>query len=198
MMIGVLLPKADPQTEDAADALAIAVCHAHHRTSAVLKVARHDRQAQGHRRCIRQDYIILDVGGVGYQVYCSARTLQSLPPPGQPATLSIETHVREDQIRLFDSRASWSANGSACCRPCRGSAPRSPCLCSRHAEGFRTRVCSRDARQGHGGAAPGVGPKGAERIVHRAQGQGADLCECRSRLWCTLQARSDENAHHDR
>jgi crossover junction endodeoxyribonuclease RuvC len=38
MMIGVLLPKADPQTEDAADALAIAVTHAHHRTSIVLKV----------------------------------------------------------------------------------------------------------------------------------------------------------------
>jgi len=39
MMVGVLLPKADPQSEDAADALAIAVCHAHHRTSAVLKMA---------------------------------------------------------------------------------------------------------------------------------------------------------------
>jgi crossover junction endodeoxyribonuclease RuvC len=39
MMIGVLLPKADPQSEDAADALAIAVCHAHHRTSIMLKVA---------------------------------------------------------------------------------------------------------------------------------------------------------------
>ncbi len=39
MMIGVLLPKADPQSEDAADALAIAVCHAHHRSSLVLKVA---------------------------------------------------------------------------------------------------------------------------------------------------------------
>jgi crossover junction endodeoxyribonuclease RuvC len=39
MMIGVLLPKADPQSEDAADALAIAVTHAHHRTSAILKVA---------------------------------------------------------------------------------------------------------------------------------------------------------------
>jgi crossover junction endodeoxyribonuclease RuvC len=38
MMIGVLLPKADPQSEDAADALAIAVCHAHHRRSRVLKV----------------------------------------------------------------------------------------------------------------------------------------------------------------
>src|SRR5687768_13087974 len=39
MMIGVLLPKADPHSHDAADALAIAVCHAHHRTSAIMKVA---------------------------------------------------------------------------------------------------------------------------------------------------------------
>src|SRR5919205_229624 len=39
MMIGVLLPKADPQSEDAADALAIAVTHAHHRASAILRVA---------------------------------------------------------------------------------------------------------------------------------------------------------------
>ncbi len=38
MMIGVLLPKADPRTEDAADALAIAVTHAHHRQSALLKI----------------------------------------------------------------------------------------------------------------------------------------------------------------
>jgi crossover junction endodeoxyribonuclease RuvC len=38
MMIGVLLPKADPPSDDAADALAIAVTHAHHRQSVVLKV----------------------------------------------------------------------------------------------------------------------------------------------------------------
>jgi crossover junction endodeoxyribonuclease RuvC len=39
MMIGVLLPKADPSSDDAADALAIAVTHAHHRQSVLLKVA---------------------------------------------------------------------------------------------------------------------------------------------------------------
>jgi crossover junction endodeoxyribonuclease RuvC len=39
MMIGVLLPKADPASHDAADALAIAVTHAHHRQSARIKVA---------------------------------------------------------------------------------------------------------------------------------------------------------------
>jgi Holliday junction DNA helicase RuvA len=48
-----------------------------------------------------EDFVILDVGGVGYLVHCSARTLQELPGTGQPATLAIETHVREDQIRLF-------------------------------------------------------------------------------------------------
>jgi crossover junction endodeoxyribonuclease RuvC len=39
MMIGVLLPKADPASHDAADALAIAVTHAHHRQSVILRAA---------------------------------------------------------------------------------------------------------------------------------------------------------------
>lgn len=39
MMVGVLLPKADPRSDDAADALAIAVTHAHHRQSVILRVA---------------------------------------------------------------------------------------------------------------------------------------------------------------
>jgi Holliday junction DNA helicase RuvA len=46
-------------------------------------------------------FIVLDVHGVGYLVHCSARTLQALPAPGEAVTLAIETHVREDQIRLF-------------------------------------------------------------------------------------------------
>jgi crossover junction endodeoxyribonuclease RuvC len=38
MMVKVLLPKADPHSDDAADALAIAVTHAHHRQSALLRI----------------------------------------------------------------------------------------------------------------------------------------------------------------
>jgi Holliday junction DNA helicase RuvA len=48
-----------------------------------------------------EDFVVLDVGGVGYQVHCSARTLQALPPPGEAASLSIDTYVREDVIRLY-------------------------------------------------------------------------------------------------
>jgi crossover junction endodeoxyribonuclease RuvC len=39
LMVGMLLPQADPKSHDAADALAIAVTHAHHRQSVLLKVA---------------------------------------------------------------------------------------------------------------------------------------------------------------
>jgi holliday junction DNA helicase RuvA len=58
-----------------------------------------------------EDYVILDVHGVGYQVHCAARTLQHLPATGEAATLSIETYVREDQIKLFgfasDAEREW-------------------------------------------------------------------------------------------
>ena len=47
------------------------------------------------------DGVILDVHGVGYVVQCSSRTLQALPPLGEAVVLSIETHVREDAIRLY-------------------------------------------------------------------------------------------------
>lgn len=52
-----------------------------------------------------EDFVILDVHGVGYVVHCSSRTLQKLPPVGEAAVLSIETHVREDMIRLFGFRS---------------------------------------------------------------------------------------------
>ena len=48
-----------------------------------------------------EDHVILDVNGVGYIVFCSTRTLAQLPRPGEAASLSIETVVREDQIRLY-------------------------------------------------------------------------------------------------
>src|SRR5271165_2104754 len=47
------------------------------------------------------DQAIIDVGGVGYEVACSSRTLGALPSPGEPVVLSIETHVREDAIKLY-------------------------------------------------------------------------------------------------
>jgi Holliday junction DNA helicase RuvA len=47
------------------------------------------------------DAVVIDVNGVGYAAFCSTRTIARLPPPGSPARLLIETHVREDHIHLY-------------------------------------------------------------------------------------------------
>ncbi len=44
---------------------------------------------------------MIDVNGVGYQVFSSRRTLERLPPGSGPVALLVETHVREDHIHLF-------------------------------------------------------------------------------------------------
>lgn len=50
---------------------------------------------------VGEDFVILDVHGVGYVVQGSPRTLQELPRSGDIVSLAIETQVREDSIRLF-------------------------------------------------------------------------------------------------
>lgn len=50
---------------------------------------------------VGEDWAVVDVGGVGYRVFCSAPTLGRLPPEGEPVSLLIETHVRDDHIHLY-------------------------------------------------------------------------------------------------
>src|SRR5258708_7602756 len=47
------------------------------------------------------DFVVVDVGGVGYMVSVSTSTRQLLPPPGGEIELDIHTHVREDQLALY-------------------------------------------------------------------------------------------------
>ncbi len=46
-------------------------------------------------------WAVVDVSGVGYLVHCSGRALAVLPAQGEPVSLFIETHVREDHIHLY-------------------------------------------------------------------------------------------------
>jgi Holliday junction DNA helicase RuvA len=55
---------------------------------------------RGNVDTIEDGRCIMDVGGVGYLVFCSSRTLGALPNAGI-ATLLIETQVREDAISLY-------------------------------------------------------------------------------------------------
>lgn len=59
------------------------------------------RKLRGIVDTIDTNSVIIDVGGVGYNAYCSANTLRLLPQKGEVTTLFIETHVREDHIHLY-------------------------------------------------------------------------------------------------
>ena len=50
---------------------------------------------------VGEDGVVVDVNGVGYLAFCSARPLSRVPGHGEPVRLLIETHVREDHIHLY-------------------------------------------------------------------------------------------------
>ena len=59
-----------------------------------------------------EDYVILDVGGVGYQVHCSARTLQALPVTGRGGgAVDRDLCARGSDQSYSASAPTSSANG---------------------------------------------------------------------------------------
>jgi holliday junction DNA helicase RuvA len=112
-----------------------------------------------------EDFVIVDVGGVGYEVHCSARTLQALPAPGEPAVLAIETYVREDQIRLFGFLSDVEREWFRLLQTVQGVGARVALsvLGTLKVADLATAVATRDKAMV--ARAPGVGSKVAERIV---------------------------------
>jgi Holliday junction DNA helicase RuvA len=112
-----------------------------------------------------EDFVILDVGGVGYQVHCSARTLQALPSPGEAATLSIETYVREDQIKLFGFRSDVEREWFRLLQTVQGVGAKVALavLGTLPPADLANAIALRD--KAAVARTPGVGPKVAERIV---------------------------------
>jgi holliday junction DNA helicase RuvA len=112
-----------------------------------------------------EDYIILDVNGVGYQVHCSARTLQALPGAGEPATLSIETYVREDQIKLFGFASDLEREWFRLLQTVQGVGAKvaMSVLGTLRVSELASAIAMRDKAQV--ARSPGVGAKVAERIV---------------------------------
>jgi Holliday junction DNA helicase RuvA len=112
-----------------------------------------------------EDFIVLDVNGVGYLVHCSMRTLQELPAAGQPATLSIETHVREDQIRLFGFLSDVEREWFRLLQTVQGVGAKVALsvLSTLKPGDLASAIALRDKAMV--ARTPGVGPKVAERIV---------------------------------
>jgi holliday junction DNA helicase RuvA len=112
-----------------------------------------------------EDFIIVDVAGVGYLVHCSARTLQALPAQGEAVTLAIETHVREDQIKLFGFTSDLEREWFRLLQTVQGVGTKVALaiLSTLKPADLASAIALRDKAAIT--RSPGVGPKVAERVV---------------------------------
>jgi Holliday junction DNA helicase RuvA len=108
---------------------------------------------------------IVDVGGVGYEVTLGARAINSLPPIGETVTLAVETHVREDEIRLYGFATEHERAWFRALQTVQGVGAKVALavLGTLSAADLANAVALQD--KGQVARAPGVGPKVAARIV---------------------------------
>jgi len=114
---------------------------------------------------VDEENLIIDVNGVGYLVSASARTLRALPAVGEAAELLIETHVREDAIRLYGFLTTAEREWFRLLQSVQGVGAKVALgiLGALSADALSSAVARHDKAMM--ARAPGVGPKLAARLV---------------------------------
>lgn len=114
---------------------------------------------------IGEDHVILDVHGVGYQIYCSANTLAHLPAIGENLTLCIDTHLRQDMIRLYGFTTALERDWFILLQSVQGVGAKVALAIQTvlPASELASAIALQDKAMVS--RAPGVGPKVAQRIV---------------------------------
>ncbi len=120
---------------------------------------------------ISEDNVVLDVGGIGYNVRVSASTAEKLPGIGKSAKLYTYTSVREDAIQLFGFLTRNDLDIFKKCITVSGIGPKGALaiLSVLDADSLRFAIMSGDAKAIS--KAPGVGAKTAERLILELRGK---------------------------
>jgi holliday junction DNA helicase RuvA len=111
------------------------------------------------------DHVLIDVRGVGYIVYVSDRTLAGMPGLGEAVSLYTDLLVREDLLQLFGFPTMLEKEWHKLLMTVQGVGAKASMaiLGTLGAEGVGRAITLGDARAVQ--AAPGVGPKLAQRVI---------------------------------
>jgi len=111
------------------------------------------------------DHVLIDVRGVGYIVHVSDRTLAALPGVGEAVSLYTDLMVREDLLQLFGFPTMLEKEWHKLLMTVQGVGAKASMamLGTLGAEGVARAITLGDARAIQ--AAPGVGPKLAQRVI---------------------------------
>lgn len=115
------------------------------------------------------DHVLIDVRGVGYIVHVSARTASALPPVGAPVALYTDLLVREDLLQLFGFPSLLEKEWHRLLTSVQGIGAKASLaiLGTLGADGVGRAIALGDWSAVK--AAPGVGPKLAQRVVMELQ-----------------------------
>ncbi len=111
------------------------------------------------------DQVLIDVRGVGYIVHVNERTMASLPGVGEAVSLYTDLLVREDLLQLFGFPTMLEKEWHKLLMTVQGVGAKAAMaiLGALGAEGVARAISLGDARAVQ--AAPGVGPKLAQRVI---------------------------------
>ena len=120
---------------------------------------------------LSEDNVVLDVGGLGYNVKISASTAEKLPGIGRQAKLYTYTSVREDAIQLFGFLKRDDLDIFKKCISVSGIGPKGALaiLSVLDADSLRFAIMAGDAKAIS--KAPGIGTKTAERLILELKGK---------------------------
>jgi Holliday junction DNA helicase RuvA len=120
------------------------------------------------------DHVLIEAGGLGYLVYCSERTLAQLPAEGM-ASLYTELVVREDLLQLYGFASLAEREWHRLLTSVQGVGPKAALsiLGVLGTEGTARAIALGDA--GSIRAAPGIGPKIAQRVILELKGKSPVL-----------------------
>ncbi|MGZ5823825.1 MAG: Holliday junction branch migration protein RuvA [Methyloceanibacter sp.] len=119
----------------------------------------------GRLEALSTSAVIVDVNGVGYEVTVPTRTLAALPPLGETVSLAIDTHLRDDAIRLYGFASEHERAWFRALQTVQGVGAKVALAVvgTLTVTDLANAVALQD--KGHVARAPGVGPKVAARIV---------------------------------
>ncbi len=121
------------------------------------------------------DHVMVDVGGVGYVVYVSERTLAALPGPGESAVLYTDLLVREDLLQLYGFVSPIEKEWHRLLMTVQGVGAKASVaiLGTLGADGVSRAISIGDWTAVK--AAPGVGPRIAQRVVNELKDKAPTL-----------------------
>lgn len=127
------------------------------------------------------DHVLIDVGGVGYLIFCSDRTLAALPGPGEAAALYTDLLVRDDLLQLYGFTTLAEKEWHRLLMSVQGIGAKASLaiLGTLGPDGVARAIALGDVAAVK--AAKGIGPKTAQRVVLELKDKAPDIMSMASK-----------------